>query len=139
MLSSATYKMTKDKNVQTSDLFVPIYVPVQALQELQDAVGYIPGTEFDPNARYISFGDNEYPCWVSATVLTPSWFRYANMGPFDDYQPAVPAGMQWDVQYYSREDGVLITNLVLVPIPTGENLKAPTKLTWGQITVRENM
>lgn len=128
--------MTKGKNDKISDLFVPSYVPVHAVQAFQDVMGHLPGTESDPNAQPISFGNNEYPRWVSSTVITPSWFRYANMGPYDDYQPAVPAGMHWDVQYYRREDGVLITNPVLVPIPVWKDPRAPTDVTLSQIAVR---
>lgn len=106
----------------------PTYFPTNALVELQKYVGYRAKSNARSRRKQTPFSSTEMPRAVPLTsnelprpldngVSTPSWFRYANIdGQDQDYAP-MPDGYHWDVEYFRREDGCLITQPALVEIP----------------------
>jgi hypothetical protein len=106
----------------------PTYFPVSALVELQKYVGYKPKSNAHSRRKQYPVSSTEMPRTIPLTsterpralnngVSTPSWFRYANIdGQDQDYAP-IPEGYNWDVEYFRREDGSLVTQPALVEIP----------------------
>ncbi|KIW09311.1 uncharacterized protein PV09_00226 [Verruconis gallopava] len=95
-------------------------------REDEDSIFHQPVTRsyayFTPNM----FSSTEKPRAVGSNgeISTPSWFRYANIdGPNQNYAP-MPPGYQWEVEYYRREDGNLITQPVLSRLPAIEFISA---------------
>jgi hypothetical protein len=110
-----TRKLLALHHIQT-----PSYFPLSAMIEMQKHVGYRPNSNAKPPRQSLSFTGTEQPRNVQpgGEVSTPSWFRYANIdGPSQSYAP-MPSGYQWDIEYYRREDGTLMTNPALAKIPS---------------------
>ena len=59
------------------------------------------------------FAATEMPRQLTDGTVTPSWFRYANMDIQDQGDAAMPKDYEWQVKYYRREDGRMITQPVL--------------------------
>lgn len=99
------------KTLAKLDMFTPSYFPVHAVIEMQKVVGVKPKSNPKPQRKQYPYTATELPRPIDGDVVTPSWY-----GGNEQYGP-LPEGYYWDVQYFRREDGSLLTQPALVELP----------------------